>query len=445
MRIKILLAILILLPSSVCSQQVNSNNIEDKMKWFEEAKLGIFIHWGIYSVNGISESWSFYNGYISHTDYMKQLDGFNAKNYDPKEWANLIAESGAKYTVITSKHHDGFALWDSKYGKLNSLESSKSKKDLLTPFVKEIRGKGLKLGLYYSLPDWSYKDYTNHTNKIKRYSIQDKPERWQKFLNYRDNQLMELKSRYKPDLWWFDGDWEHNAIEWKSKELKTKLQKNFPNVIVNSRLNEFGDYETPEIGIPVYRPSSKYWELCMTINDSWGYQQNDNNYKTPLQVIDLFVDTLSKGGNLLLNISPEPDGKIPEKQKLILKELGKWSKKHDSAIYSTKKGIPYDHFYGPSTLSKDKKTLFLFLRDIPKDNQIVVKGISNKINRAYIVGNGTVLNQQLLCKVYWNKYPGLTYIEIPKETIDPYYTVIALVLDSPIKLFNKNTGAVEKN
>jgi alpha-L-fucosidase len=445
MRIKILLAILILLPSSVCSQQVNSNNIEDKMKWFEEAKLGIFIHWGIYSVNGISESWSFYNGYISHTDYMKQLDGFNAKNYDPKEWANLIAESGAKYTVITSKHHDGFALWDSKYGKLNSLESSKSKKDLLTPFVKEIRGKGLKLGLYYSLPDWSYKDYTNHTNKIKRYSIQDKPERWQKFLNYRDNQLMELKSRYKPDLWWFDGDWEHNAIEWKSKELKTKLQKNFPNVIVNSRLNKFGDYETPEIGIPVYRPSSKYWELCMTINDSWGYQQNDNNYKTPLQVIDLFVDTLSKGGNLLLNISPKPDGKIPEKQKLILKELGKWSKKHDSAIYSTKKGIPYDHFYGPSTLSKDKKTLFLFLRDIPKDNQIVVKGISNKINRAYIVGNGTVLNQQLLCKVYWNKYPGLTYIEIPKETIDPYYTVIALVLDSPIKLFNKNTGAVEKN
>ena len=445
MRIKILLAILILLPSSVCSQQVNSNNIEDKMKWFEEAKLGIFIHWGIYSVNGISESWSFYNGYISHTDYMKQLNGFNAKNYDPKEWANLIAESGAKYTVITSKHHDGFALWDSKYGKLNSLESSKSKKDLLTPFVKEIRGKGLKLGLYYSLPDWSYKDYTNHTNKIKRYSIQDKPERWQKFLNYRDNQLMELKSRYKPDLWWFDGDWEHNAIEWKSKELKTKLQKNFPNVIVNSRLNEFGDYETPEIGIPVYRPSSKYWELCMTINDSWGYQQNDNNYKTPLQVIDLFVDTLSKGGNLLLNISPKPNGKIPEKQKLILKELGKWSKKHDSAIYSTKKGIPYDHFYGPSTLSKDKKTLFLFLRDIPKDNQIVVKGISNKINRAYIVGNGTVLNQQLLCKVYWNKYPGLTYIEIPKETIDPYYTVIALVLDSPIKLFNKNTGAVEKN
>ena len=449
MRIKILLLILFLTPISISSQQIISINNEideiNKMRWFEEAKLGIFIHWGIYSVNGISESWSFFNGYISHSDYMKQLDGFNAKKYDPKEWSSLIEESGAKYTVITTKHHDGFALWDSKYGNLNSFESSKSKKDLLTPFVKEIRNKGLKLGLYYSLPDWSYKDYTNHTNKIKRYRIKENPNRWQSFLNYRDNQLNELKNRYKPDLWWFDGDWEHNAIDWKSRELKTELQKDFPNVIFNSRLNQFGDYETPEIGIPVYRPSSKYWELCMTINDSWGYQQNDNNYKTPMQIIDLFVDTISKGGNLLLNISPKSDGSIPEKQKLILKELGKWNKKHSSAIYSTKKGIAYDHFYGPSTLSKDNKTLFLFAIDIPKDNQIVLKGISNKINRAYIVGNGTVLNQQLLCKVYWNKYPGITYIEIPKKTLDPYYTVIAIVLDSPIKLFNKNTGAIELN
>ena len=309
MRIKILLLILFLTPISISSQQIISSNNEigdiDKMRWFEEAKLGIFIHWGIYSVNGISESWSFFNGYISHSDYMKQLDGFNAKKYDPKEWSSLIEESGAKYTVITTKHHDGFALWDSKYGNLNSFESSKSKKDLLTPFVKEIRNKGLKLGLYYSLPDWSYKDYTNHTNKIKRYRIKENPNRWQSFLNYRDNQLNELKNRYKPDLWWFDGDWEHNAIDWKSRELKTELQKDFPNVIFNSRLNQFGDYETPEIGIPVYRPSSKYWELCMTINDSWGYQQNDNNYKTPMQIIDLFVDTISKGGNLLLNISPK--------------------------------------------------------------------------------------------------------------------------------------------
>ena len=223
------------------------------------------------------------------------------------------------------------------------------------------------------------------------------------------------------------------------------MQKNSHNVIFNSRLNTYGDYETPEIGIPVYRPLSKYWELCMTINDSWGYQQNDNNYKSPMQIMDLYVDTLSKGGNLLLNISPKSDGTIPEQQKTVLKELGRWNKKHSSAVYSTKKGIPYDNFYGPTTLSKDKRTLFLYVRDIPKDNKIILKGISNKINRAYVVGNGTVLNKQVLCKVYWNKYPGLTYIEIPKETLDPYYTVIAIVLDGQIKLYNKETGAIEMN
>jgi alpha-L-fucosidase len=447
MKIKIFL-LLIVSPFLIQSQgikEISSLNSNDKMLWFEEAKLGIFIHWGIYSVNGISESWSFYNGYISHYDYMKQLKGFTANNFDPKKWSNLIEESGAKYTVITTKHHDGFALWDSKYGNLNSYKSSTSKKDLLSPFIREIKSKGIKLGLYYSLPDWSYKDYTHHTNKIKRYNIQENPKRWNRFLKYRDGQLKELKTRYNPDLWWFDGDWEHNAVEWRIIELKNMLKKNSPNVIFNSRLNGLGDYETPEIGIPVFRPNAKYWELCVTINDSWGYQQNDNNYKTPMQVIDLFVDSLSKGGNLLLNISPKEDGSIPEKQVDVLKELGKWTKKHSSAIYKTKRGISYDHFYGPSTLSKDKKTLFLYVRDLPKDNNIILKGVSNKINRAYVVGNGTVLNQQVLCKVYWNKYPGITYIEVPKQTIDKYYTVIALVLDDTIDLYKEKVGAIENN
>ena len=434
---------------SIQGQNLNKKNFEssfkEKMEWFSEAKLGIFIHWGIYSVNGISESWSFFNGYISHSDYMKQLKGFNAKKYNPKEWVKMIEESGAKYTVITSKHHDGFALWNSKYGNLNSYKNSIAQSDLLTPFVREIRNTDLKLGLYFSLPDWSYHDYTFHTSKIKRYNIDDDPKRWKRYLNYRDNQLHELKKLYRPDLWWFDGDWEHNANDWRSQDLKKQLQKNNPNVIFNSRINNFGDYETPEIGIPVYRPSNTYWELCMTINDSWGFQQNDKNYKSPLQIIDIFVDTLSKGGNLLLNISPKSDGTIPNEQKIILKELGKWNKKHSSAIYSTQKGIPYDHYYGPTTLSKDKKTLYLYVRDNPKNNQIVLKGISSKINRAYVVGNGTVLNKQTLCKVYWNKYPGITYIEIPEKTLDPYYTVIALILDEPIKLFKKESGAIEVN
>ena len=421
------------------------SHAQDKMSWFEEAKLGIFIHWGIYAVDGISESWSFYNGYLSYEDYMKQLSGFTAEKYQPKDWVKLISNSGAKYTVITSKHHDGFALWNSKHGNLNAFSSAKAQKDVLTPFVKAVRKSDLKLGMYFSLPDWSYEDYTHHTNKIRRYQIANDSLRWNRYLSYMNAQLDELSQNYTPDLWWFDGDWEHSSEEWRVDEIKTKLIAQNKNSIFNSRLNGKGDYETPEIGIPVMAPRSKHWELCVSINDSWGYQPNDNNYKTPMQVIDLFVDTLSKGGNLLLNISPKADGSIPNAQKNVLNELGGWIKKHQSAVYTTQRGIPYEHFYGPTTLSKDRKTLYLYLRDIPKDGNVVLKGISNKINRAYVVGQGAILNQQTICTVYWNKYPGLTYVEVPKESIDPYYTVIAVLLDGEIELYREHNGAVEQN
>ena len=445
MKSKILICLMFL--SISVQGQTNSliDNQFDKMSWFSEAKLGIFIHWGIYSVKGISESWSFFNEYISHQDYLNQLDSFNAINYNPKKWVELIKNSGAKYAVITSKHHDGFALWKTKYGDLNSVNNSASKKDLLTPFINELKKNKLKLGLYYSLPDWSYNDYDNFTKNKKRYLINEEPKRWEKFLEYRDNQLFELENLFKPDVWWFDGDWEHSAEEWKSLKLKQRLLENNPKVIINSRLNNYGDYDTPEIGVPVYRPKSNYWELCLTMNDSWGYQQNDKNYKSSMQIIDIFVDVISKGGNLLLNIGPKSDGTIPKEQEIILKDLGKWIKKHDPAIYKTKRGIPYDHFYGPTTLSNNDQILYLFVRDFPKDNNIVLKGVSNKINRAYVLGNGTILKENLLCKVYWNKYPGISYIKIPNEVVDPFYTVIAVVLDGPISLFKEKSKPIELN
>jgi len=435
---KILL--ILLLPFLVKSQSVE----QEKMQWFKDAKLGIFIHWGLYSVNGISESWAFYNGQISHDEYMKQIDGFTAKNYNPDYWAKLIKESGAKYSVITSKHHEGFALWDTKFGKLNSINSA-AKKDVLTPFVNALKENDLKVGVYYSLPDWSYLDYTDHTRLVKRYKIEDQPKRWDKFLNYYQGQLAELRDNYNPDLWWFDGDWEHNEKEWEVDEIKSLLRKNNENVIFNSRLCGNGDYKTPEIGIPVTRPKANYWELCVTMNDSWGYYPTDKNYKTPQQVIDLFVDCISKGGNLLLDIGPKADGTIPEEQVTILQELGKWTSKHKEAIYPTIAGIPYDHFYGPTALSKDSTILYLYVRDIPKDGKIVLKGIKNKIEESTIVGENGNLQQQMLCKVSWNKYPGVIYIDIPKEKLDNYYTVIKVKLDGEIKLYRENTGAIESN
>ncbi len=415
------------------SQEMTPDANDEKMEWFQEAKLGIFIHWGIYSVNGIDESWSFYNGYISHEDYLKQVDGFSAQNYKPKEWAKLIKASGAKYTVITSKHHDGFALWDTELGNLNAVDQASAKKDVLSPFVKAAKKEGLKLGIYYSLPDWSSELYTHFTNAKKRYEIKEDTERWGKFLSYYQGQLNELSAKYNPDLWWFDGDWEHKPEEWEAEKVRNLLLAKNPNTIINARLPKQGDYETPEQGVPLKKPESPFWELCMTMNDSWGFQGNDNNYKTPNQIIRIFVDCLRLGGNLLLDIGPKADGTIPAEQVNILNELGRWTKKHQEAIYGTRAGIDTDYYFGPSTLSKDKKTLYLFVEHTP-NGPLVVKGLKNKVNRIRVVGNGTKLSQQIHNKAYWSSKPGLLYIDLPKEALDKQVTVVALQLDGEIDL-----------
>jgi len=260
-----------------------------------------------------------------------------------------------------------------------------------------------------------------------------------------NGQMTELQNQYNPDLWWFDGDWEHNDEEWQADLVKKKLLDFNPNTILNSRLRNKGDYETPEQGIPVQRPEAPYWELCQTMNDSWGYFPTDTNYKSPQEVIDVFVDCISKGGNLLLDIGPKADGTIAEEQVNILKHLGRWTKKHEEAIYMTKAGIPYDHFYGPTSLSPDSTTLYLYVRDLPRDNQIALKGISSTIKKARVVGSDQTLEFKTYSNVSWNDYPGVTYVKIPENDFDKNYTVIVLEFEKPIKLYTKIVGAIESN
>ena len=442
---KTVLVVLLMSITFSYAQNIDSVKIEqEKMQWFKDAKLGVFIHWGLYSVNGIDESWSFFNGYISHKDYLKQTKGFTAKNYNPEAWAELIKKSGAKYSVITSKHHDGFALWNTKHGNLNAVKGATSKKDVLTPFVNALRKNNLKVGIYYSLPDWSYKDYTHFTRDSLRYKIQNEPIRWKKFLNYYQGQLKEISNNYNPDLYWFDGDWEHNSEEWQAPKVRKMLLDRNPKTILNSRLREQGDYATPEQGMPITRPKSKYWELCMTMNDSWGYQKNDNNYKTTDQIIGIFTDVIGNGGNLLLDIGPKGDGTIPKEQIEVLKGLGEWTKKHKEAIYGTIAGIPKEHFYGPTTLSKDKTMLYLFVKGDPK-GKVVIRGLKNKINRIWVVGEGTKLSHKVVSKVYWSHYPGITYINVPEYVLDKRMTVIAVLLDGKVDLYREDGAVIESN
>lgn len=442
---KLLIILLFLTSLQAKSQPADSLKInQQKMQWFKDAKLGIFIHWGLYAVNGIDESWSFFNGYISHEDYLKQANGFTAKKYDPQAWADLIKRSGARYSVITSKHHDGFALWNSQHGDFNAVKAAASKRDLLTPFVESLRKNDLKVGIYYSLPDWSYNDYTDFTRDTKRYKAADDPKRWNKFLHYYQGQLKEIADRYNPDLYWFDGDWEHSAAEWQAPQVRQMLLDRNPNTIINSRLQGHGDYETPEQGMPIVSPKSDYWELCMTINDSWGFQKNDHNYKTFDQILGIFTDVIGKGGNLLLDIGPKADGTIPQEQVEILEKMGRWTTKHKEAIYGTIAGIPYEHFYGPSTLSKDKSMLYLFVKGNP-GGEITLRGVKNKINRIWVVGDGTKLAHKVVGKVYWSQYPGITYIGLPNDVLDENMTVIAVLLDGPVQLYREDGAVIESN
>ena len=436
------LAMSMQLPAQEVSRAQVDEQKEKRMEWFEEAKLGIFIHRGIYAVNGVSESWSFYNNYLPYEEYMNQTKGFTASKYNPKEWLDLIQESGARYTVLTTKHHDGVALWDTKAGDLSVVKSTPAGKDLVAPFVEEVRKHGLKLGFYYSLLDWSHPDYPNKTKTETRYK--DDPARWNKFVQFNFAQLAELNKTWKPDLYWFDGDWEQSAETWNSKGIVDLLRSTNPNVIINSRIQGYGDYATPEQGVPVVRPKDKYWELCMTMNDSWGFQHADTNYKTPHILLRTFVDCLSMGGNLLLDIGPKEDGTIPEEQVAILKEFGRWIKKHKEAVYETRAGIPAEHFQGYTTLNKAGDILYLYLPYRP-NGPIEIKGLMNKVNRVWVVGNGTMLPFKIHNKSYWSQVPGNLYIEVPERVQDEQITVLAVLLDGPIKLYRGEGQVISAN
>ena len=436
MKLRTMLLLFLCVAALAAAQEPDSVK-ERRMQWFADAKLGIFIHWGIYAVNGIDESWSFYNGLLTYEDYMKQLTGFTASRYDPAAWARLITESGARYAVLTSKHHDGVALWDTRLSDLSVVKKTPAARDLIGPFCDALRAQGLKVGLYFSHLDWSHPDYPHFTRTEDRY-VGDSV-RWNRFLEFHSGQIGEIAARYRPDLFWFDGDWDYSAAEWRAGEMRAQITKWLPRAIVNSRINGYGDYDTPEQGVPITPPQSRWWELCITTNDSWGYQGNDRNYKTPNQIIRILVDCVSMGGNLLLDIGPKEDGTIPPEQVNILQELGRWTRKHREAVYGTRAGIPKDYFYGPSALSKDRSTLFLFVDGQPA-GPLLIKGLKNRINRAWVFGNGTKLETKILMRQYWSRIPGLVYIDVPRQVLDPQVTVIALLLDGPVELYTDKSN-----
>ena len=432
-----IICILMIMINLMGADNMTIQKSADKMAWFKQAKLGIFIHWGIYSVNGIDESWSFYNNYLPYDAYMAQANGFSDVNYDPIFWAKLIKDTQAGYAVLTAKHHDGVTLWPTKFSDLNLQEQSGIKQDLLLSYCEALRKADLKVGIYYSLIDWSHPDYPNFTITEKRYTEDE--QRWERFRKFMMGQLSEISTQYNPDLIWFDGDWEHSAEKWQAKEIRKTLLTHNPQLIINSRLQGYGDYSTPEQGVPIQQPDDDFWELCLTMNDSWGYQPHDTNYKSANQILRIFADCVSKGGNLLLDIAPKADGSIPEKQVKILEELARWNKKYHEAIFPTTSGIKLGHFHGATTLSIDKKDLYLFIENEP-NAPILVKGINNRIKQITELASGEILP--------FEKAEDDLWIKLEKQYLDEQITVIKIEMDEPIDLIevpNRVTLDIPKN
>jgi alpha-L-fucosidase len=418
----------------------NAQTSPDKMQWFRDAKLGIFIHWGIYAVDGVSESWSFHNREVTYADYMKQLDGFTAAKYNPQQWVELIKATGAGYAVLTTKHHDGVALYPTQLNDLTVIKKTPARRDLVTPFYEALRTSGIKVGAYYSLLDWSHPDYPNFLKDSGRYKREDDPARWAKFLAFCHGQINELNHLYRPDLWWFDGDWEQPGEVWQAKHIREMILQKHPGAILNSRLGEYGDYATPEQNMPITLPDRPEWELCMTPNLNWGYRSSDIAYKTPYELITIFADVVGRGGNLLFDIGPKADGTLLAEQVAQLQALARWNTKHHEAIFGTVAGLPEGHFYGPSTLTKDSTTLFLFLPAQPA-GKVMIKGLVNGIERIEVVGAGQKLGHKVVGKISWSSVPGLVYIDaVPLSGHDQDMTVLKVTLNGKLQLYRGKGG-----
>lgn len=419
-------------------------------EWFRQAKLGIFLHWGMYAVAGVTESWSMYHGTLSREEYLAQREGFTASRFDAREWARLFQDAHAQYAVLTTKHHDGLALWDTAEG-MSTVRDTPAGRDLVTEYVTAVREAGLRVGLYFSHLDWSHPDYASirptgmdPAERGNPFAVpaagEEDPAAWERFLTFHRRQLTELVERFSPDLLWFDGDWERTPEQWRMAEIAAWLKEAAPTTVLNGRMTGgYGDYATPEQGVPVVPPAGP-WELCLTANDSWGYQPGDTHYKSLRQLVRVFTETISGGGALLLGVGPREDGTVPEPAAERLRGLGAWIGRHERAVLSSVRGLPHGHVAAPTTLSPDRRHLYIFLADLPRD-EVVLRGASCPITEVRVVGPETTIPHDRIGGM--GELGGWDHLLLDgvrdAELMDPLCTVLDVEFAEPLQVRREHT------
>ena len=411
------------------------------MSWFESARLGMFVHWGHSSVRGWELSWSLVGGVFSLpycqdvaiADYHSNAENFNPTAYDPRRWADLAKSLGVQYVILTTKHHDGFALFPTKTS--DFCFDKNGQPDLIQQFVEAMKEAGLKVGFYFSLIDWHHPDYPAFTEADKPYRFdripQPTPQQWSRFVKVMFQQIRELLTNYgKIDIIWFDGSWERTPEQWRAKELAQTIRQLQPEILINDRLPGQGDFATPEQFVPP-QPLKQPWEVCLTINESWGYNTADDHYKSARDLVHTLCEIAGKGGNLLLNVSPMGDGRIPPAQQERLEAVARWMSRYGESILNTQPGLEPWQFYGPST----RKDNFYYLHLLMKPYETIsVRGISIKqVKSVKIVGSNEPLTYSTRCSILDELTQpdpqGELTITIPESAIDPLATAIAIELD----------------
>lgn len=320
-------------------------------------RFGMFIHWGIYSIPAQGE---WYMSYMEEPGkYREYMDEFDPVDYDPAAWAKAAKEAGMKYMVLTVKHHDGFCLFDSALTDYKAT-NTKAGRDLVREYVDAVRAEGLKVGLYFSLIDWNHPDFPKYGDAFHpmrgRDEVKNETIDWNRYLEFMHGQVREICTNYgKLDLLWFDFSYgDMRGEKWKATELMKMVRSLQPDILIDNRLEGggssdgtiltanpspiCGDFASPEHSMPPACVRNELgekvpWELCTTINDSWGYVASDHNYKTAGFLIRKLVECVSKGGNMILNVSPDAKGRIPKEQLAVLREMGEWLKDNGESIY----------------------------------------------------------------------------------------------------------------
>jgi alpha-L-fucosidase len=377
-----------------------------RMRWWHEARFGMFIHFGLYSVLGRHE-WAMEEEGIPVAEYQQLAKVFNPRPHAARAWAKLAKQAGMRYMVMTTKHHEGFCNFDTKLTNYCAPKQAAGR-DLVAEYYEAARSEGMRVGFYYSLMDWHHPDGAR--------CAKDEGAR-RRFVDYIHGQVRELCSNYgRLDILWYDEAWPLSADAWESVSMNKMVRQLQPDILINNRAKIPEDFTTPEQRIQAF---SEPWESCMTMNDSWGYQKADDDWKSPKTVVRNLVTCARGYGNYLLNIGPKADGSIPDESVEILTGVGRWMDHHADLIHKAELcNVSRSEF---ANFTRVGNKLYIHVHFWPGES-VSVGGLSNKVVSAQLYPSGQTIQ-------FHQEQFRVQFVGLPSNSPDPLITVIEVECD----------------